>query len=219
MTAPAALALRDVTVAFDGTTVLDAVTLEVARGEVVALSGPSGSGKSTILRVATGIVRPDRGVVEIDGHDVTGLPTHRRRIGMVFQDNQLFPHLSARDNVAYGPRMQGVAARRRRALADEWLARVGLAGFGDRAVTDLSGGEAKRVALARTLAADPRIVVLDEPLTGLDRDLRDRLAVELAELLRTSDVTALLVTHDPDEAALVADRAVRIGDLGTHPSG
>lgn len=210
---PASLALHAIVVAFDDTTVLDDLHLAIEAGEVVALTGPSGSGKSTVLRVVAGIVRPDSGTVTIDGRDVTNEPTHRRGVGMVFQDNQLFPHLSVRDNVAYGARMRRVAVKERSRDADDWLARVGLAGFGDRSVTALSGGEAKRVALARTMAAGPRIVLLDEPLTGLDRDLHDRLAGELAELLRASRVTALLVTHDPGEAAVVADRAVEIHGL------
>jgi thiamine transport system ATP-binding protein len=133
---------------------------------------------------------------------------------MVFQDNQLFPHRSTRDNVAFGLKMQGVGREERRRRADEWLARVGLEGFGARRVTELSGGEAKRVALARTLAADPSVVLLDEPLTGLDRELHDRLAGELGTVLRRADVTAILVTHDRQEADAVADRTVHITDLG-----
>jgi len=193
--------------------VLDGVSLSVSSGEVVALLGPSGSGKSTLLRVVAGIVTPDSGRVFVHGLDVTERPTHLRGIGMVFQDNQLFPHMSVLDNVAFGPKMAGVARSERTERAARWLRRVGLAGFEDRRVTDLSGGEAKRVALARALAAEPAVVLLDEPLTGLDRELHDRLAVELAKLLHDAQVTTLLVTHDQDEAATIADRTALLAEL------
>ncbi len=206
--------LRDISLSFGDTPVLSHVDLEVAPGEIVALLGPLGSGKSTLLRVVAGILAPDDGDVWIGGRTVTDLPTHRRGVGMVFQDNQLFPHRSTRDNVAFGLKMQGIGREERRRRADEWLARVGLEGFGARRVTELSGGEAKRVALARTLAADPSVVLLDEPLTGLDRELHDRLAAELGSVLRGEGVTAILVTHDPHEADAVADRTVQIADLG-----
>jgi thiamine transport system ATP-binding protein len=182
-------------------------------GEIVALLGPSGSGKSTLLRVIAGIIVPDSGSVLIDGVDVTRQPTHQRGVGMVFQDNQLFPHMSVLDNVGFGLKMAGRPRPDRDRIGREWLDRVGLSGFADRRVTDLSGGEAKRVALARTLAPEPKVVLLDEPLTGLDRELHDRLADELARLLRASRVTVLLVTHDPDEASTIADRTVLLADL------
>ena len=210
----AGLEVRNIDVRFGSTRVLSDVDLCVEPGEIVALLGPSGSGKSTLLRVIAGIVAPDRGDVLIAGRDMTFTPTHRRGVGMVFQDNQLFPHRTVTDNVAFGLKMQGVGRRQRRERADAWIARVGLVGFGSRPVTELSGGEAKRVALARTLAAEPAVVLLDEPLTGLDRELHDRLAVELSEVLRSAGVTAILVTHDADEAAAVADRTVRLADLG-----
>ena len=213
MTDPPALRIVDVRVSFGEDVVLDRACLDVGRGEIVALLGPSGSGKSTLLRVIAGIIAPDSGTIHIDGVDVTHAPTHRRGVGMVFQDNQLFPHMSVLDNVTFGARMSGVDRNTRRALGEGWIERVGLAGFEDRQVTDLSGGEAKRVALARTLAAEPAVVLLDEPLTGLDRDLHDRLAAELAELLRSTGVTALLVTHDHDEAATIADRTAHLADL------
>jgi thiamine transport system ATP-binding protein len=205
------LEVRDVHVSFGDTTVLDGVSLHIAAGEVVALLGPSGSGKSTLLRVIAGLVVPDAGTVAVGGVDVTDVPTHQRGIGMVFQDNQLFPHLSTLDNVTFGPKMSGAPKARRDERGSAWLDRVGLTGFGPRRVTDLSGGEAKRVALARTLAAEPAVVLLDEPLTGLDRELHDRLAVDLGDLL--TGVTTLLVTHDRDEAAVIADRTVQLSDL------
>ncbi len=208
------LEVQDVSVTFDGPPVLERVSLTVDSGEIVALLGPSGSGKSTLLRVIAGILPPDAGTIRLDGVDVSAEPTHRRGVGMVFQDEQLFPHRSTRDNVAFGLKMAGWRRRERAAAADDWLARVGLAGFGDRAVTDLSGGERTRVALARTLAPAPRVVLLDEPLTGLDRDLHDRLAGELRAILTGTGATALLVTHDRDEADAVADRVLRLGELG-----
>ncbi len=207
------LDVRDVAVSFDGADVLDGVSLTVDRGEIVALLGPSGSGKSTMLRVIAGIVVPDRGTVHVRGSDVTTTPTHLRDVGMVFQDNQLFPHLTVAENVAFGPRIAGETRDRQARIADRWLGRVGLEGFGGRSVTDLSGGEAKRVALARTLASEPAVVLLDEPLTGLDRELHDRLTVDLAQVLRDAGATALLVTHDRDEAAAIADRIVTLDDL------
>ena len=205
------LEVRDVRVAFGDTVVLDGVSLRVESGESVALLGPSGSGKTTLLRVIAGIVAPDAGIVLIDGVDVTHVATHRRGVGMVFQDNQLFPHLSTLDNVTFGPKLAGASKHERSAIGREWLDRVGLVGFEDRSVTELSGGEAKRVALARTLAAQPAVVLLDEPLTGLDRELHDRLAVDLAQLLEP--ITTVVVTHDPDEAAVIADRTVALADL------
>lgn len=193
--------------------VLDRVSLSLSSGEVVALLGPSGSGKSTLLRVIAGIIVADSGRVLVHGVDMTERPTHLRGVGMVFQDNQLFPHMSVLDNVAFGPKMAGIARSERAERAVTWLRRVGLAGFEDRRVTDLSGGEAKRVALARTLAGEPAVVLLDEPLTGLDRDLHDRLAGELDALLHDANVSALLVTHDHDEAATIADRTVQLANL------
>ena len=144
------LDVSDVTIGFDGTLVLDGVSLSVSEGEIVALLGPSGSGKSTLLRVVAGIVRPTAGTVRLNGQEVTSLPTHQRSVGMVFQDEQLFPHLTVRDNVAFGLRMSGLAKADRHRQADELISTVGLSGFGGRGVRELSGGEAKRVALARS---------------------------------------------------------------------
>jgi thiamine transport system ATP-binding protein len=207
------LDVRDISVEFDGKPVLDGVSLRVAAGEIVALLGPSGSGKSTLLRVVAGIIRPDTGSVTIDGVDVSGAPTHRRSVGMVFQDEQLFPHLTVGGNVEFGLRMQRIGREGRRRRSAELLTTVGLDGFADRAIERLSGGEAKRVALARSLAPEPKVILLDEPLSGLDRDLRVRLAGDLAAILRSTVTTSVWVTHDADEADRVADRVVHLGEL------
>jgi thiamine transport system ATP-binding protein len=209
-----ALLITDVSVAFGTTTVLDHVSLSVADGEILALLGPSGSGKSTLLRVVAGLLAPDAGRVEIDGVDVTRVATHRRGVGMVFQDEQLFPHRDVGENVAFGLRMTGVGTADRTARVEELLALVGLSGFARRSVTSLSGGEAKRVALARALAPAPRVLLLDEPLTGLDADLHDRLAVDLRAVLTRIGTTAVHVTHDRSEATVVADRIVTLDELG-----
>jgi thiamine transport system ATP-binding protein len=207
------LTVRDVTVAFGDTVVLDAVTLSVDDGEIVALLGPSGSGKSTLLRVIAGIVQPDHGTVTIGGTDVTAVPTHRRDVGMVFQDEQLFPHLDVGANIAFGLRMAGVPKAERRTRVDELLSLIGLDGFAGRSIERLSGGEAKRVALARSLAPAPAVLLLDEPLSGLDHDLATRLAGELGAVLRSTATTSVWVTHDHEEAQLVADRVVRLDEL------
>jgi thiamine transport system ATP-binding protein len=204
------LEVADLTVAFDGVAILASYSLRLADGEVVALLGPSGSGKSTLLRAIAGIVVPDAGRVLVDGDDVTRVPTHCRGIGMVFQDEQLFPHLDVSGNVGFSLRIAGVDASARRSRVAELLDLVGLQGFERRNVADLSGGEAKRVALARSLAPRPRVLLLDEPLTGLDRDLRDRLAADVAGILRSTGTTALWVTHDVDEARAVADRVEQL---------
>ncbi len=204
------LAARDIVVRFGDRTVLDRVSLEIADGEVVALLGPSGAGKSTLLRVIAGLLTPDEGTVWLGDRDVSSLPTHRRNIGLVFQDEQLFPHLTVAQNVSFGLRMHGAGRAEVAARVAELLDLVGLPRSSDLHVTKLSGGEAKRVALARSLAPRPAVLLLDEPLTGLDRNLHDRLAGELAALLRATGTTALLVTHDHDEAAAIADRIVTL---------
>jgi thiamine transport system ATP-binding protein len=212
--ATAVLDVVDVRVAFGTTVVLDDVSLAVGAGEIVALLGASGSGKSTLLRVVAGLVMPDHGTVVVDGHDVTDIPTHRRSVGMVFQDEQLFPHLTVGDNVGYGLKMAGIATVPRRRRVAELLDLVGLAGFERRMIGGLSGGEAKRVALARSLAPEPKVLLLDEPLTGLDRALHDRLLDEIAAILRRVGTTAVWVTHDLAEADAVADHVVRLDELG-----
>jgi thiamine transport system ATP-binding protein len=207
------LDVRDLVIAFDGQRVLDGVSLSVDRGEIVAILGPSGAGKSTLLRIIAGLLMPDSGSVSLDGVDITDRPAHLRSIGMMFQDEQLFPHLDVAANVAFGPRMHRWRSPEITTRVDELLTLVGLHGFGTRQIDRLSGGEKKRVALARSLAPRPELLLLDEPLTGLDRDLHDRLMVELAEVLRAAGTTAILVSHDREEAAALTSRVVRWEDL------
>jgi thiamine transport system ATP-binding protein len=186
--------------------VLDGVDLGVEPGETVALLGPSGSGKSTLLRAIAGLEPPDAGRILFAGDDLSGVPPHRRGFGFMFQDGALFPHRDVRGNVEFGLRMAGMRAAERDARVDEVLALVGLTGLGARRVAKLSGGEQQRVALARTLAPRPRFVMLDEPFGSLDRLLHDRLVEDVRALLRAADLPALVVTHDHDEAAALADR-------------
>ena len=211
------LDVTDLVVQFGERTVLDRVSLHVTDGEVVALLGPSGAGKSTLLRVVAGLLRQDAGTVTLDGVDITEVPAHARNIGMMFQDEQLFPHLDVAANVAFGPRMHRWPASMVTARVDELLAIVGLAGFATRRIERLSGGEKKRVALARSLAPRPAVLLLDEPLTGLDRELHDRLIAELADVLRATGTTAVVVTHDRDEATALASRVVEWRELQPTP--
>ena len=204
------LDVRDVSMRFGEREVLSHQSLRVDTGEVVAVLGPSGAGKSTLLRVIAGLIAPDHGEVWLDGRDITALPSHRRSVGLMFQDEQLFPHLDVAANIGFGLRMQRRPKPEITARVAELLAMVGLDGFGPRDVGSLSGGEATRVALARSLAPRPAVLLLDEPLTGLDRELHDRLVDEVAALLRATDTTAVLVTHDPTEADAMADRTVRL---------
>ena len=210
------LALDHVSVSYDGTPAVVDASLEVADGEVLAVLGPSGCGKSTLLRAVAGL-EPCRGRVAWDGRDLARTPTHKRGFALMFQDGQLFDHLSVGANVDYSLRLR--RAPRRAGRVAELLALVGLEGYADRAPATLSGGERQRVALARCLAADPRLLLLDEPLSALDTALRERLAVDLARILRETGTTAMLVTHDHEEAFTVAGslavmRAGRIVQAG-----
>jgi thiamine transport system ATP-binding protein len=200
------LAVEDLTVRYGAVTAVAGVDLSVADGEVLALLGPSGCGKSTLLRAVAGLEPAEAGTVSWDGADLAGTPVHRRGFGLVFQDGQLFPHRDVAGNVAFGLRMRGQRPAQRRARVAELLDLVGLAGYERRRATELSGGEQQRVALARALAPRPRLLLLDEPLSALDRALREQLAMDLAGVLRVAGATALVVTHDHDEAFTLADR-------------
>ena len=182
------------------------ISLDVTAGEVIGVLGSSGSGKTTLLRVIAGLHVASEGSVILDGVDITTTPTHLRGVGLMFQEHALFPHLTVSDNVAFGLRMAKVSNPDRSLRVAEVLELVGLAGFGARDVSSLSGGERQRVALARTLAPSPRLLLLDEPMGSLDRILRDRLVSELRELIVDLGLTALYVTHDRSEAFALADR-------------
>ncbi|MFV5996350.1 ABC transporter ATP-binding protein [Streptomyces sp. NPDC056231] len=214
------LTLESATVLFGKRAALDAVDLTVADHEIVCVLGPSGSGKSTLLRVVAGLHPPDGGRVLLDGADQAGVPVHRRRLGLMFQDHQLFPHRDVGANVAFGLRMHGVTRGDQDRRVAELLEMVGLPGAERRAVAALSGGEQQRVALARALAPRPKLLMLDEPLGQLDRSLRERLVVELRTLFARLGTTVLAVTHDQGEAFALADRVIvmrdgRIAQAGT----
>jgi molybdate transport system ATP-binding protein len=193
-----------------------AVDLGVADGEVLAVLGPNGAGKSTLLRVLAGLLSPSEGHVTVDGtvwDDArTHLPAHRRRLGMVFQDALLFPHLTVGENVAFGLRTRGVHRAQARTAAAGWLARVGLEGLGDRRPAQLSGGQAQRAALARALVGDPALLLLDEPLSALDARTRLTVRAELRRHLAEFAGSTVLVTHDPVDAMALADRVLVVED-------
>ncbi|MCB8968582.1 MAG: ABC transporter ATP-binding protein [Ardenticatenaceae bacterium] len=190
------------------TTAVSGVSLHIAAGEIVCLLGPSGCGKTTLLRMIAGLTRPDSGTVWFEGQEITAVPPHLRDFGMMFQDFALFPHKNVFANVAFGLEMHGWSRARIAARVAEMLALVDLADFAQRDVTQLSGGEQQRVALARSLAPGPRLLMLDEPLGALDRALRERLMLDLRQILQRVGVTAVYVTHDQTEAFAIADRIV-----------
>jgi ABC-type Fe3+/spermidine/putrescine transport system ATPase subunit len=205
----------------DGWT-LQGVNFVVAAGELLCLLGPSGCGKTTLLRLIAGLETPDDGRVLVNGEDVTPVPPHMRGFGLMFQEYALFPHKDVFGNVAFGLRMQRLSHEAVAGQVAEALALVGLGGFEHRDVSQLSGGERQRVALARSLAPRPRLLMLDEPLGALDRTLRERLLGELPGILRRAGVTAITVTHDQEEAFALSDRVVvmragRVVQVGIQP--
>jgi spermidine/putrescine ABC transporter ATP-binding subunit len=193
---------------YGATRALDEVCLDVEAGEFVTLLGPSGCGKSTTLRAIAGLLDIDRGTIAIDGRDVTHVPIHRRDIGVVFQNNALFPHMTVAQNVAFGLRMRGVARDEQARRTAAALALVHLPDFGARYPHQLSGGQQQRVAIARALVINPRVLLLDEPFAALDRKLREEMQMELRELTRRVGITAVFVTHDQEEALTMSDRIV-----------
>ena len=200
------LEVIDLYKSYEGLPLLRGISFIVAEGETVCLLGASGSGKSTLLRIIAGLEDPEQGRVCWAGQDLASVPAHRRSFGLVFQDYALFPHLNVLENVAFGLKMLNLPATAVKARVAQVLESVNLTGFKDRRVTDLSGGEQQRVALARALAPDPHLLMFDEPLGALDRSLRERLMQELRDILHTSGVPAIYVTHDQEEAFTLADR-------------
>jgi len=200
---------------FGETVAVDGVSLDIAQGEFFALLGPSGCGKTTLMRMLAGFAQPDAGRILLNGQDIAGLPPHRRPSSMMFQTYALFPHLNVEKNIAFGLVQQGWDKARAAARVEEMLSLVRLEGLNRRRPDQLSGGQAQRVALARALAPGPQILLLDEPLAALDRKLREETQLELKALQRRLGVTFMIVTHDQDEAMVVADRiaVMRVGAI------
>ena len=216
----ATVRLDHITKHYGSTVAVDELDLKVADGEFVTLLGPSGCGKTTTLRMIAGLVEPSGGRVFFDDQDVTWLAPRSRNIGFVFQTPALFPHLSVADNIAFGLSVKGAKKPAISSRVDEMLAMVGLAGYGARLPAQLSGGQQQRVALARVLATDPRVLLFDEPLSALDKNLRDTLKYSILDLQRRTGKTAIYVTHDQSEAFAISDRIVvmnngRIEQIGT----
>ena len=200
-----ALEVRDVDVTYpDGTVAVRGVSVGVEPGSVLSLLGASGSGKSTLLRGIAGLEDVTAGQILLDGVDIAEVPVHRRNIGMVFQDGQLFPHRNVGRNISYGLEMAGVPKKHRKDQIDRMLSLIDLGGYAERPIRSLSGGQAQRVALARTLAPEPKVVLLDEPFSALDRGLRATLAPQVRDILASTNTTAVHVTHDHTEARAIA---------------
>lgn len=200
------LQLQHIHKAYEGQTLLTDISLTVAEGETICLLGASGSGKSTLLRMIAGLDAPDSGLISFNGLDLTLIPPHLRDFGLVFQDYSLFPHLSVNDNVGFGLKMRRKGQAEIDLRVGSMLELVNLQGFGNRKVTDLSGGEQQRVALARALAIEPRLLMFDEPLGALDKKLKESLLNELRTILHRTKIPAIYVTHDQEEAFAIADR-------------
>ena len=221
MTQPSAfLDVRRAAKAFGGTMVLDGVDLGVAPGEFVSLLGPSGCGKTTLLRIVAGLLSADSGSIVLDGEDISAKPPHHRGVGVVFQSYALFPHLTVAENVAFGLEARGAPREEIRATVSRHLELIHMEAFADRSVRALSGGQQQRVAVARALAVKPKLMLLDEPFSALDRKLRETMQIELRHILRNLGITSIFVTHDQDEALVMSDRIAvmnegRIEHLGT----
>ena len=200
------ISIRGVSKSFGSVTALQDVSLDIHAGEFLTLLGPSGSGKTTLLMVLAGFVRPDRGSVLFGEQAVERMPPHRRNVGMVFQNYALFPHMSVYQNVEFPLRLRGAGSVERRERVERVLDLVGLSGYGDRRIHELSGGQQQRIALARAIVFEPRILLMDEPLSALDKKLRERMQVEIRRLHERLGITTVYVTHDQREALTMSDR-------------
>jgi putative spermidine/putrescine transport system ATP-binding protein len=207
-TDPASVRLADLTKQYGHVTAVDRLSLNIQPGELIALLGPSGCGKTTSLRMIAGLIEPSHGEVFVNGRPITKLPVHRRNIGMLFQNYALFPHLNVLENVMFGLEMRGIRRREAASKAQEALALVQLDGHQDKLPARLSGGQQQRVALARALVIEPAMLLLDEPLGALDKNLRESMQAELRLLQRRLGITTVMVTHDQDEAMTLSDRIV-----------
>ncbi|RKX99958.1 MAG: ABC transporter ATP-binding protein, partial [Spirochaetes bacterium] len=188
------------------------ISLEVKKGELLTLLGPSGCGKTTTLNLIAGFLNPDTGQIILNGEDITNLPPHKRKIGIVFQDYALFPHMNVYKNIAFGLKMSGIDEKRIRKRVEELLRLTKLESYEKRSVTTLSGGEQQRVALARALAPNPELLLLDEPLSALDAKLRKELRGEVRRIIKEIDLTTIYVTHDQEEAMALSDRIAVMKD-------
>jgi len=206
------LILAGVSKSFGSTQAVDATDLTFAKGQLTALLGPSGCGKTTLLRMIAGLESPTRGTISLGADDITDLPAHKRKFGMVFQSFALFPHYTVRENVAYSLIIDGMAKPAALEKADGLLSNVQLDGFGDRRIGELSGGQRQRVAIARALAQEPQVFLLDEPMSALDAKLREDMQVELRLLQQRLGITTIVVTHDQREAMTMADTIVVMSD-------
>jgi ABC-type Fe3+/spermidine/putrescine transport system ATPase subunit len=220
MSSEKGLELQNIHKSFGNTLAVTGVSFKVHKGEIVGILGPSGSGKTTLLEIIAGLIQPDQGTCTWDGKDLADIPPYRRGFGLMFQDFALFPHKNVEENIAFGLLMQNWPSEKTSQRVEEVLELVGLPDFGQRDVDTLSGGEQQRVALARSLAPQPRLLMLDEPIGSLDRTLRERLMGELREILKSMNQTALYVTHDQVEVFTVADRIVvihegKVAQIGT----
>ncbi|THB76568.1 MAG: ABC transporter ATP-binding protein [Desulfobulbaceae bacterium] len=191
---------------YEGEPLLRNIGFSMEQGEIISLLGPSGSGKTTLLRIIAGLEQDNEGSIMLHGQDITNIPPHQRNIGMMFQEYALFPHMTVFQNIAFGLEMQKQSPEQIRTTIESVLELVGLRDFAHRSVGDLSGGERQRVALARSLAPGPTLLLLDEPLGSLDRMLRERLSIEIRNILKELQLSAIFVTHDQSEAFCMADR-------------
>ena len=214
------LAIEGISKRFGSAIVLDKLDASIDRGEFISLLGPSGCGKTTLLRVIAGLLSPDTGSVSVGGKDITRVPAHKRNIGVVFQSYALFPHLNVAENVAFGLEAQGTAKSEIGERVGQALSLVRMDAYADRRISELSGGQQQRIAVARALVVRPTLLLLDEPFSALDRNLRETMQIELRDLLRQQNITSIFVTHDQEEALVMSDRiavmnAGRVEHFGT----